>query len=134
MDGSFEEGESSLAGNQDSFEEGCEVICGPPHLLKLADNICASLLEKHCIEEIMEIVSRNRNKSVFIFASRSKPDKVSVIADLDDKYSYSSGDPLFIPLPKKFAVLEPDKKYFERTLRANVLLTVLEADEKELHR
>jgi|Deesub1362B_J571_1020462.scaffolds.fasta_scaffold04256_2 hypothetical protein len=134
MDGSFEEGESSLTGNQESFDEEYGVICGPPHLLKLADNICTSLLEKHCIEEIMEIVSRNRNISVFIFASRSKPDKVSVITDLDGKYSYSHGDPLFIPLPKKFAVLEPDKKYFERTLRANILLTVLEADEKELHR
>ncbi|HID43515.1 MAG TPA: hypothetical protein EYP30_07060 [Archaeoglobaceae archaeon] len=133
MEGSFEDGETNLS-VRESIDEGYEVICGPPHLLKLADNICSRLLSKHCVEDLMEIVSKNRNKDVFILASRSKPDKVSVIVDIDEKYGYSSGEPLFIPLPKKFAVLEPDKKYFERTLKANILLTVLQADEKELHR
>lgn len=133
MEGSFEDNELNLSARE-CVDDGYEVICGPPHLLKLADNICSKLLSKHCVEDLMEIVSKNRNRDVFILASRSKPDKVSVIVDVDEKYCYSSGDPLFIPMPKKFAVLEPDKEYFERTLKANILLSVLKADEKELHR
>jgi len=133
MEGNFEDSESNLTAHE-CVDDGYEVICGPPHLMKLANSICSKLFSKHCVEDLMEIVSKNRNKDVFILASRSKPDKVSILVDTDKKYCYSSGDPLFIPLPKKFAVLEPDREYFERTLKANILLTVLRAEEKELHR
>jgi len=122
-----------ISGNT-GLSDNYEVICGPPDLIKLSEEICVSLFEKYHIEDLMDAVSKNRDKQVFVLASRDKPEKVSIIIDHGNKYMYSSGDPLFIPLPKKFAVLEPDKCYFEMTLRANVLLSVLEADEKELHR
>ncbi len=110
------------------------IVCGPPPLMKIAETICCSLFSKYSVEELMAIVEKYKNGSLFISTSRRDPANVRVIVDVDGKYKYSSNEQLFIPIPKKFAVLEPDKNYFEMTLRANILLAVLGADEKELHR
>ncbi|AEA47729.1 hypothetical protein [Archaeoglobus veneficus] len=111
-----------------------QVLCGPPHLVRLAELIYQMLVSKYSLEEIMALVAKHRNKMMFIVTSRSNPGKVSLVIDMEGKYRYSSGGLLFIPVPKKFAVLEPDKHYFEQTLKANILLAVLGVDEKELHR
>jgi hypothetical protein len=115
-------------------QSGYEIIYGPPHLTRIAEKIYLSLLSKYTLEELMAIVKKNRNYSLFILATRRNPRKVNVIIDIKQNYRYSSEDPMFIPIPKKFAILEPDKNYFEITLRTNILLAVLRADEKELHR
>jgi len=113
----------------------CEqVVLGPPKLVRLAELIYGALLSKYSVEEIMAMVKQYRDKTLFIATSRNAPSRVSLIVDSEGKYSYSSNKLLFIPVPKKFAVLEPDKHYFEQTLRANVLLAVLGADSRELHR
>lgn len=111
-----------------------QIICGPPHLVKIAETVCSSLFSKYSAEELMAIVEKNRGRSLFVLTTRENPGRVSVIVDTEGKYNYSAQEPMFIPVPKKFAILEPDKNYFEMTLRANILLAVLGADEKELHR
>jgi len=113
----------------------CEqVVLGPPKLVKLAELIYGVLLSKYSIEDIMAMVKKYKDKTLFVVASRGSPRKVSLIVDNEGRYCYSSNSLLFIPVPKKFAVLEPDKHYFEQTLRANILLAVLGADERDLHR
>lgn len=111
-----------------------QVICGSPPLMKIAETICGSLFSKYSVEELMAIVEKYKNEQLFISTTRRDPANVRVVVDTDKKYKYSSNEQLYIPIPKKFAVLEPDKHYFEMTLRANILLAVLGADEKELHR
>lgn len=109
-------------------------ICVPPHLMSLAENLYSSLFTSYGVRGLMNIVAKNRDKNVYVFASRNDPENASVIIDTDNKHSYSFNETLYIPVPKKFAILEPDKHYFEMTLKANILLSLLEADEKELHR
>lgn len=116
------------------LEGGQGEMCVPPHLMRLAETLFSSLFTNYGIRELMSIVSRNKDKDVFLVASRDEPEKASVVVDKDRKYSYSFNDPLCIPIPKKFAILEPDKNYFEMTLKGNILLSLLEVDEKELHR
>ena len=110
------------------------IICDSSNLMKIAETICCSLFSKYSVEELMAIVEKYRNMSLFVSTTRNDPANVRVIVDVDGKYKYSANEQLCIPIPKKFAVLEPDRHYFEMTLRANVLLAVLGADEKELHR
>jgi hypothetical protein len=102
-----------------------------PPLAKLADKICISLLNTHPIEEIMEFVKKHKEKSVYVYAERSNPSEVKLL--VDSKKRYRCDDVLLIPVPKKFAVLEPDKLYFEMTLKANIFLAVQGAEERELH-
>ncbi len=109
-------------------------ICIPLHLMRLAETRLSSLFSYYDIRNFMGFVARNRDKDVFVLANRDEPEKASIVVDTDNQYSYSPRDPLCIPVPKKFAVLEPDKNYFEMTLRGNILLSLLEVDEKELHR
>jgi hypothetical protein len=110
------------------------MIVAPPHIIDLAEKIITGLLDSYPIEELMKMVKENSTDSVYIITSKRNPEKVRVIVDSSGKFKYCCQDPLFIPLPKKFAVLEPDKNYFERTLRANVFLTLMEASEIDLHR
>lgn len=109
-------------------------VCVPPHLMRLAETLFSSLFTNYSIKDLMSIVASNRDKNVFVLSNRDKPEKASVVVDADHQYSYSFNDPLCIPIPKKFAILEPDKNYFEMTLKGNIVLSLLEVDENELHR
>jgi len=100
---------------------------------KLADIICSHLLNSYTIEEIMEMVARNRDKAIYVYVKRGKPDSVKLLVDSNGRHCYRCDDVLVIPVPKKFVLLEPDKLYFEMTLRANIFLAVRGAEERELH-
>jgi len=97
---------------------------------ELADRIFRNLISKHSVEDLMKMISGNRDKNLFLVVSRDSPGEMNIVVG----GKYSRGKVLAIPLPKKFAVLEPDKNYFEQTLKANILLAVRGAEEKELHR
>ena len=99
---------------------------------KLAEIIFRSLTSKHSLEDVMKVVKENKDRTVYIVVSRDEPETVSLVADVAGKYS--NGEILAIPIPKKFAILEPDRNYFEQTLRANIFLAVMGVDERELHR
>ncbi|MFO7966591.1 MAG: hypothetical protein R6U44_03225 [Archaeoglobaceae archaeon] len=121
--------------NPDTRLEGAQgEVCVPLHLMRLAETLSSSIFTSYGIRDLMGIVARNRDKDVYVFASRDEPQKANIFVDTDDQYSYSFDDPLCIPVPKKFAILEPDKNYFEMTLKGNILLSLLGVDEKELHR
>ncbi len=100
---------------------------------KLADAICSKLLSTYTIEEIMETVAKNRDKPVYVYVKRNKPESVRLVVDANGKHCYRCDDVLLIPVPKKFVLLEPDKLYFEMTLKANIFLAVKGAKERDLH-
>jgi len=100
---------------------------------QLVERIMASLMKKYSIEEIMRTVSRNRDKTVYVCVRRENPDSAKILVDHSCCHRYRCDSTLYIPIPKKFAVLEPDKLYFEMTLRANITLALTGARESELH-
>lgn len=100
---------------------------------KIADSIVKNLVNSYTIDEIMDLVRKNKDKTVYVCVKRCKPEKVKIFVDSNGKHCYRHDETLLIPIPKKFAVLEPDKMYFEMTLRANVLLALNGAEERELH-
>jgi hypothetical protein len=110
------------------------LIIAPEPVVKKATEIILNLTKKYSIPEIMKLTRENSSKNIFIVVSKGNPERVNLIIDHTEKLSYCSEDPLFIPIPKKFAVLEPDVTYFERTLKANVYLALMKASENELHR
>ncbi|AGK61877.1 hypothetical protein Asulf_01911 [Archaeoglobus sulfaticallidus PM70-1] len=105
-----------------------------PETTDLANQIMFCLVNKYSIEEIMDITRKNSSKNIYIMVSKRNPEKVSLFVDHNGNLSYCCDDPLLIPIPKKFAVLEPDKDYFEITLKANICLALMRASEKDLHR
>ncbi|MBO8182997.1 MAG: hypothetical protein H0Z28_09435 [Archaeoglobus sp.] len=116
-------------------EEGSyELVIAPQPVAEIANRIILNLKKKYPIHEIMKLTKDNSSKNVYIVVSKEHPEKVNLIVDHGKKFSYCCEDPLFIPVPKKFAVLEPDANYFERTLKANIYLALMEAAETELHR
>ncbi len=104
-----------------------------PHQQKLVNRIYGGLVSKYRIEDLMKLVRENKDCTVYLTLTRDNPMDVEIVVDREGRYSYCCGDVLMIPIPKKFAVLEPDKKYFEMTLKANIFLAIMKADEKELH-
>lgn len=100
---------------------------------KIADSIVKNLINSYTIDEIMDLVRKNKDKAIYICVKRCKPEKVKIFVDSNGKHCYRNDETLLIPIPKKFVVLEPDKTYFEMTLRANVLLALNGAEEKELY-
>ncbi len=100
---------------------------------KIADDIMRSLLSSYTIDEIMDLVMKNRDKPVYVCVKRGKPDSAKIFVDSNGKHCYRCDETLLVPIPKKFVILEPDKMYFEMTLRANLLLALKGAEEKELH-
>ncbi|HIP62836.1 MAG TPA: hypothetical protein EYH04_01765 [Archaeoglobus profundus] len=101
--------------------------------LKLVDEIFDGLISKYSIEDIMNIVRENKDYTVYISLNRSNPWEIDIVIDKEGRFSYRCDEDMMIPIPKKFAVLEPDKKYFEMTLKANIFLAVIKADKRELH-
>ena len=100
---------------------------------KLADIICSKLLSTYTLEEIMETVAKNKDKSVYVYVKRGKPDSVRLVVDVNGNHCYRCDDILLIPVPKKFVLLEPDKMYFEMTLKANIFLALKGAKERDLY-
>ncbi len=100
---------------------------------KIADDIMRNLLNSYTIDEIMDLVMKNRDKSIYVCVKRGKPDSAKIFVDSNGKHCYRCDDTLLVPIPKKFVILEPDRMYFEMTLRANLLLALRGAEEKELH-
>ncbi len=98
----------------------------------LAERIFRLLLSRYDVESIMKFVEDNRDKNVYVIVSREFPEDVRLVADNNGRYA--CGSVLAIPVPKKFVLLEPDKNYFEQTLRANIFLALSGADENDLHR
>jgi hypothetical protein len=101
--------------------------------LRLANVIYGRLLSKCRVKDLMKIVRDNPSANVYIIASRSDPLRVEIKIDKNGHYRYENGERLVIPVPKRFAVLEPDENYFRQTLKANIFLAVNGAEEKELH-
>ena len=100
----------------------------------VAERICKSLFKKYNAQKLMELVKQNNGSNIYILVNKRRPSKLRVVVDKQGKYRYCSGEKLCIPIPKKFAVLEPDVNYFEMTVKANVFLAVLGVKEKDLHR
>jgi hypothetical protein len=115
-------------------EKSYELVVAPEPIIKIANEIIINLTKKYSIAEIMKLTKENSSKNVYVVVSKEDPEKVNLIVDHTEKFCYCCDDPLFIPVPKKFAVLEPDVAYFERTLKANIFLALMEASESELHR
>ena len=99
---------------------------------KIADAIYSSLLNTYPIEKLMETVKKHKDEQIYIYTRRDNPEAVEVLIS-NNQHGYRCDDVLMIPVPKKFAVLEPDKVYFEMTLKANIFLAVQGADKRELH-
>jgi len=81
----------------------------------------------------MRMIRDNPSANFYIIVSREDPLKVEIKVDRNGDYRYEYGKRLVIPIPKRFAVLEPDENYFRQTLKANISLAVNGAKEKELH-
>ncbi len=103
------------------------------HSTKLVDIIYGSLISKYSIKDLMDMVRKNKEFNIFIVVERIYPSDVEVVVDREGIYRYNSGEILMIPVPKRFAVLEPDENYFVMTLKANIFLALCGADERELH-
>ncbi len=119
-------------GQMNSLECDSKVGDADDQNLGLAEKIFRLLVDKYDIERLMKIVEENRDKNVYVVVSRDFPEDVRVVADSNGKYA--CGSVLAIPVPKKFVLLEPDRNYFEQTLKANIFLALSGADEKDLHR
>ncbi len=100
---------------------------------KIADSIVKNLIDSYTLDGIMDLVRKNKDKKIYVCVKRGKPETVKIFVDSNGKHHYRCDDTLLIPIPKKFVLLEPDKMYFEMTLRANVLLALNGAEEKELY-
>ena len=100
---------------------------------KLVETIIENLMKVYSIEEIMQMVKKNSDKGVYLCVKRSKPESPKIFVDSNGNHCYRCDETLLVPIPKKFVILEPDKMYFEMTLRANIMLALNGAEEKELH-
>jgi hypothetical protein len=107
--------------------------CESDDLTKLANMIYGKLVSKYRIGDLMKIVRENREHGIYLIAERFNPSDVIVEIDKNGVYRYQNGETLVIPIPKRFAVLEPDENYFRMTLKANIFLALNGADEKDLH-
>ncbi len=100
---------------------------------RLANVIYGRLLSKCKVKDLMKMIRENPNANFYIIASRRDPLRVEIKVDKNSNYRYENGERLVIPIPKRFAVLEPDENYFRQTLKANISLAVSGAKERELH-
>ncbi len=92
-----------------------------------AEKICCRILEKFNVEDLMRLV-RETSENVYILLHREEKDFCDIFIGNNNK---DFGEFIAIPIPKRFAVLEPDKYYFEVTLKANIALAL--KGEKEFH-
>ncbi len=95
--------------------------------LEECDEIYYNIVEKVPIRELMRIVREYRDRDIYIVIDR----KTRKFFDLTFSV-YEGEDLMFVPVPKRFAVLEPDEHYFEVTLKANIVLAL--KGERDYHR
>lgn len=92
-----------------------------------AEKICCRILEKINIDDLMKIVKESP-ENVYILLHKEEKDFCDIFVGNNNK---DFGDFIAIPVPKRFAILEPDKSYFEITLKANIALAL--KGEKDFH-
>ncbi len=71
---------------------------------------------------------KNSSEDVYLLMHRDDMNFIDIYVGKNNK---DFGEFIAIPVPKRFAVLEPDREYFEITLKANVALAL--KGEKEFH-
>ncbi len=92
-----------------------------------AERICCRIFEKINIDELMKLVKESP-ENVYIILHKEEKDFCDIFIGNNNK---DFGDFIAIPVPKRFAVLEPDRSYFEITLKANIALAL--RGEKDFH-
>ncbi len=92
-----------------------------------ADDVCSCIFEKFSVDSLMNLVRENKD-DVYILLHKEDRDFVDIYIGKNNR---DFGEFIAIPLPKRFAVLEPDKNYFELTLRANIAIAL--KGEKDFH-
>ncbi len=91
------------------------------------DEIYVEIVSKIPLRELMDIVRNYKERELFLRINRKKKKLESI--------TFSAGneeDCIYVPIPKRFAVLEPDEHYFEVTLKANIVLAL--RGERDYHR
>ncbi|ADC66363.1 conserved hypothetical protein [Ferroglobus placidus DSM 10642] len=91
------------------------------------DEIYVEITSKIPLKELMQIVRKYRDRDLFLRINRKKKMLESITF-----YEGNDEECIFVPIPKRFAVLEPDEHYFEVTLKANIVLAL--KGEKDYHR
>ncbi len=99
--------------------------------IKLTNIIYGRVLSKCRIRDLMKMIREKPEMEFYIVVERRNPLNVEIL--IDKEYRYECGEKLIIPIPKRFAILEPDENYFRQTLKANIFLALIGAREKELH-
>uniref|UniRef100_A0A7J3TID9 Uncharacterized protein n=1 Tax=Geoglobus ahangari TaxID=113653 RepID=A0A7J3TID9_9EURY len=84
------------------------------------ERIYCRILEKINIDKLMKIVKES-SENVYIILHKEEKDFCDIYIGDNNK---DFGDFIAIPVPKRFAVLEPDRSYFEITLKANIVLAL----------
>uniref|UniRef100_A0A7C3YMM1 Uncharacterized protein n=1 Tax=Geoglobus ahangari TaxID=113653 RepID=A0A7C3YMM1_9EURY len=84
------------------------------------ERIYCRILEKININKLMKIVKES-SENVYIILHKEEKDFCDIYIGDNNK---DFGDFIAIPVPKRFAVLEPDRSYFEITLKANIVLAL----------
>ncbi len=98
--------------------------------LSESDKIFKSITEYITVKELIELVRECKDKSIYILLN--KEDREFRNIHVDSKEINDFENMIVIPVPKRFAVLEEDEEYFERTLKANIELAL--RGEKEFYK
>ncbi len=91
------------------------------------DEIYVEIVNKIPLQELMKIVRKYKDRNLFLRINRKKRKLESITF-----YEDNDEECIFVPIPKRFAVLEPDEHYFEVTLKANIVLAL--KGERDYHR
>ncbi len=91
------------------------------------EEVCCGIFERFPVEYLMEL-ARSCSEDVYLLMHRDDRNFIDIYIGRNNK---DFGEFIAIPVPKRFAVLEPDREYFEITLKANVALAL--KGEKEFH-
>ncbi len=91
------------------------------------DEVCCCIFERFPVDYLMKLV-KNSSEDVYLLMHRDDMNFIDIYVGKNNK---DFGEFIAIPVPKRFAVLEPDREYFEITLKANVALAL--KGEKEFH-
>lgn len=90
------------------------------------EKICCQLFQKYSLEKLMELAKSSEN--IYILLNREHYEFLDIYRSNNGVDSFEF---IAIPVPKRFAVLEPDKNYFEITLKANIALAL--RGERDFH-
>lgn len=91
------------------------------------EEVCCCIFERFPIDYLMDLVKKS-SEDVYLLMHRDDRNFIDIYIGKNNK---DFGEFIAIPIPKRFAVLEPDREYFEITLKANVALAL--KGEKEFH-